>query len=658
LSPAAQALLTLPSNYLDFRVVEDRLFATDTSRVFFIEPTAMAPKQGNLPGVARDGNKINVSVCNASGDIATMSLFGFDPQIMKCVTARRGFYGFAKCFDTRNGLLITHPRLVAGDEIGKIRAVYRKKGDLTDESHKEKIATALQDTVALAEIKACVLSQTGDDADALCSAIGYPYGFHALLCALHFPLSIEQATDANLMAARFSAAVVIGTVKRTGAMTQAHPVIVQDEALERVISLAQSTLALTADQTTTIREITNFLGGVLGRHLVSGDVGTGKTLAFLVPVCASLASEPSLSVAIVAPNLLIARHIFDSARALCEHSESVALLSADTCIGDAESARLVVGTQALFAKKRRYNVVVVDETHRFSVAQRSKLLAPGGKLIESTATCVPRSLALMTVGETSVSRLRICPYTKNIETLVLDGEESRGQIAEHIKKVIADGAQAALIYPLTDDSVRVISSKPSSTKRKGGIKRESEDRVTNRGAFSAFERLKITFGKRVGLIHGGLSDEEKTSLIAQLNDKALDVIVSTTVIEMGITLPSLRLMLVVNPDRLGLATLHQLRGRLARHGGNGLFVLHHEHKSSDNASKRANMLLSSSDGFELAEGDMLHRGVGDIAGEGQQAGKTSLIFVGADVSVDMLLNVANQLKNGVEHPATNNNYDG
>jgi ATP-dependent DNA helicase RecG len=215
-------------------------------------------------------------------------------------------------------------------------------------------------------------------------------------------------------------------------------------------------------------------------------------------------------------------------------------------------------------------------------------------------------MALIQFGGTAVSILRESPVKKKIVTRIVHRKDG-ARLFDFVHHQIRQGGQAAIIYPMAED--------------RGDGERNSVE--------AAYVRFRAKWGDRVGMVHGGLTDSDKTEVIAKMKAGAIDVLVSSTVIEVGVTLPSLRVVVVVNPDRFGLSPLHQLRGRLARKGGEGYFFLYLPEEPDAAAKDRLRQLVECNDGFALAERDADLRGFGDVDSDGgAQTGSSRLLFWG------------------------------
>jgi ATP-dependent DNA helicase RecG len=343
-------------------------------------------------------------------------------------------------------------------------------------------------------------------------------------------------------------------------------------------------------------------------RLVEGDVGSGKTV--VAAMAALMAIAEGYQVALMAPTELLARQHAETVFSLLEPlgmHDKVALLvggmnakqksQAYEHIAQGE-AQFIIGTHAIIQEKvdmHKLGLVVIDEQHRFGVEQRKKLMAKAGHmphLLSLTATPIPRSLALTLYGELDISILDVKPAGRKPVTTEICSPNSRAQLNAKIEKELEAGRQMFVVCPLITESA--VSSANSVEK--------------------IFEQLsKHDFKhRRVGLLHGKMKPSEKQEIMQQFATHTLDILVSTTVIEVGVDVPNASIMLIEAADRFGLAQIHQLRGRVGRGGHPGYCYL----MMSDSSAppQRLKALERSNDGFKLAELDLELRGPGAIYG--------------------------------------------
>jgi ATP-dependent DNA helicase RecG len=347
-------------------------------------------------------------------------------------------------------------------------------------------------------------------------------------------------------------------------------------------------------------------------RLLQGDVGAGKTIVALL--AALVAMENGLQVAFMAPTEILAeQHFLNISNLLRSSRFRVALLTGRTGaaarreqLAEVESGavHLVVGTHALVqgdVQFARLGLVVIDEQHRFGVLQRSTLreksLHPD--VLVMTATPIPRTLALTVYGDLDVSVIRDLPPGRLPVKTIAKPESRRGEVEAFLKEQLAAGRQAYVVYPLVEESSK-IDLKAAT---------EMADHLAQ----------AIVPEYRVGLLHGRLKPAAKDHVMQAFVAGEIQVLVSTTVIEVGVDVPNASVMIVEHAERFGLSQLHQLRGRVGRDRRQSYCVLVYQPPLSDEARGRLKVMTETTNGFEIAERDLQLRGPGDFFGT-RQAG--------------------------------------
>ena len=364
---------------------------------------------------------------------------------------------------------------------------------------------------------------------------------------------------------------------------------------------------LTKNQTNIIKEINNDLESEYKMfRLLQGDVGSGKTIVSLI--AAANVIKSNWQVALMAPTEILAKQHYKLACKMFKSTNvNIAFLSGGT---EAKEKKIIqkkllnkeinflIGTHALFQKNVQFKnlgLVIIDEQHKFGVRQRIELSKKGGRncdILLMSATPIPRTLIMAFYGDMDVSRLIEKPmYRKDIVTLSKP-EEKIDEILIFIKKQIKNGNQVFWVCPLIEESKKLDYS----------------------AAVKKYNYLMKNFTNRVGLIHGGLEKEEKNRILNNFLNKSFDILVSTTVIEVGIDFPNANIIIIENSNKFGLSQLHQLRGRVGRGKEQGTCILLYKKNLSENAKKRIKILKSSNDGFFIADEDMKLRGFGDVLG--------------------------------------------
>jgi ATP-dependent DNA helicase RecG len=367
---------------------------------------------------------------------------------------------------------------------------------------------------------------------------------------------------------------------------------------------------LTTDQRRAVREIADDMTAPLRMHrLLMGDVGTGKTVVALFAML--LAAENDYQAAIMAPTELLAeQHHATLTRLLAPLEIKPDLLSGKLAAGEKAAARrrlssgasrIVVGTHALIQEAvtfQRLGLAVIDEQHRFGVEQRAALVEKGDApdVLLLSATPIPRSLALTLYGDLDVTELRERPVGRAPVKTALRTEAARAKIYEFLRREAADGHQAYVVYPVIEES----------------------ERADLKAATTMAERLQKALPEvRVGLVHGRTPVEPRERTMRAFRDNEVQLLVATTVIEVGIDVPNATVMLIEHAERFGLAQLHQLRGRVGRGTAPSHCILLSD---AAGAVARLTAFTETSDGFAIAELDLKERGMGELAGARQSGG--------------------------------------
>ena len=355
-------------------------------------------------------------------------------------------------------------------------------------------------------------------------------------------------------------------------------------------------------------------------RLIEGDVGTGKTVVAAMASLMVLANN--MQVAFIAPTELLAKQHYQTFKSVLAHThyeKDIVLLVGSTKKTEKQAiktaiknhaVRLIIGTHALLEEDIDWHslgLIIIDEQHRFGVKQRQKLHTKAAAMphvLCMTATPIPRSLALTVYGELDISIISQTPLQKPPVTTQIISPNSVAQMYTSVASRLAEGRQAYVVCPLVSHSTLLNAPNAEQTYEQ--------------------VRTKHLANYRIGLLHGKLSASEKDNVMQRFKNHELDVLVTTTVIEVGVDVPNATDMVILGADRFGLAQLHQLRGRIGRgeHAGSCYLVL----TDSQKPSKRMQAITSTTNGFELAEYDLDIRGAGALYGT-QQHGALDLRHV-------------------------------
>ena len=499
----------------------------------------------------------------------------------------------------------------------KVLPIYQLTGQLTQNFFRKTIAQ--------------ILDRYGDQLED--ELPGYVIDAHNLIRKkhairrIHFPSTVDQGADARRSLAFEELYHLQLAIKRRALKAKAggrEKRTLTGEWTERIID--RLPYKLTEDQRKVLREIHDDLErDTPMTRLLQGDVGCGKTIVALLS--AVLLIERGYQVAIMAPTELLGRQHADSAAQVLEPAGiSVGLLSGAVgsearkhllrAIADG-AVQLVVGTHALFSADVHYNrlgMVIVDEQHRFGVLQRIALLqkASGGSstpayqnpdLLLMTATPIPRSLALTVFGDLDISTIRgLPPGRKPISThLAKMGNEAK--VYDWVRREVKKGHQAYFVYPLIEQS----------------------DKLDLKDAESMVNHLKkgIFPDFTLSLIHSRLPEEEKREAMSRFQKGEIQILVATSVVEVGVNVPNATCMVVEHAERFGLSALHQLRGRVGRAEYESYAFLVYSDELGEEAKDRLMAMKNNNDGFAIAEKDLSIRGPGELTGV-QQSGRFRL----------------------------------
>ena len=364
--------------------------------------------------------------------------------------------------------------------------------------------------------------------------------------------------------------------------------------------------SLTKDQEKTLEEINNDLcSSTKMFRLLQGDVGCGKTIVSLLAAYNTVNS--GFQVAIMAPTEILARQHYLFAKKIFSDKLSIELISGKSNYKDKKDilkklinhkVDIIFGTHAIFQKKVNFNklgLIIIDEQHKFGVNQRKKLSDKGGincDVLLMTATPIPRTLTMTMYGDMDLSIIREKPTSRKPIKTYSKLENKIDDVIKFIRKEMKLGNQIFWVCPLIEESKKIDHS----------------------SAVKKFEFLKKIFPNQVSLLHGKTNIEDKEQTLNRFLNKEFKILVSTTIIEVGIDFPNANVIIIENANKFGLSQLHQLRGRVGRGNKNSSCILMFKSNLSENAKKRINILKESNDGFVISEEDMKIRGFGDILG--------------------------------------------
>ncbi len=369
-------------------------------------------------------------------------------------------------------------------------------------------------------------------------------------------------------------------------------------------------------------------------RLLQGDVGSGKTIVALISSLNVIYS--GFQVCLMAPTEILANQHFNLAKKLFNKNINIKLLTSKTeriekkgILNDLinNNINMLVGTHSLFQEKIKYKnlgLIIIDEQHKFGVKQRKKLSDKGGKncdVLVMSATPIPRTMVMTIFGDMDTSIIKNKPKNRKEIKTYSKIETKINEVVAIVAKQIEKGNQVFWVCPLIEESKKI--DHQSSVKR--------------------YENLKKTFKNKIGLLHGSLNKEEKNKILLDFLNKKIDILVSTSVIEVGIDFPNANIIIIENANKFGLSQLHQLRGRVGRGDKESCCILLFKKNLSENAKKRINILKNSNDGFKISEEDMKLRGYGDLLGF-KQSGLQSFRLADPVLNEDLFLLAEKEIK--------------
>ena len=392
---------------------------------------------------------------------------------------------------------------------------------------------------------------------------------------------------------------------------------------------------LTNDQKIAVEEINNDLKSNQKMfRLLQGDVGSGKTIVSLIASLNVISS--GFQVCLMAPTEILAKQHYNLANRLYDKNINIKILTSKTEYRERKEIlknlnnndiNFLIGTHSLFQEKIKYNnlgLIIIDEQHKFGVKQRKKLSDKGGKncdVLVMSATPIPRTMMMTAFGDMDTSIIKNKPMNRKEIKTYSKPESKIDEIIEFVKKQISQKNQVFWVCPLIEESKKL--DQQSSIKR--------------------YDNLKNIFKNKVGILHGSLNKDEKNNILLKFLNRKIDILVSTTVIEVGIDFPNANTIIVENANKFGLSQLHQLRGRVGRGNKESSCILIFKSNLSENAKRRINILKSTSDGFKISEEDMKIRGYGDLLGF-KQSGLQTFRLADPILNEDLFLLAEKEVK--------------
>ena len=576
----------------------------------------------SYPILKRVGNK-NILVCEVMDGSGKIELNWFNMPFIKSKLSK-GVHSIFRGRVVKKGrfIQIVQPEILTEAEYRRktevLQPIYRLTKGITSNLLRKSIAE--------------VLNEVTSGIDYLPREIKTEHSLIALKDALreiHFPKSNSTLLDARrrlVFDEFFLFALSIDILKQGRERERSSFAVEHKSTVVEFISSLN--FSLTNAQKKVWEEIENDLtAGVRMNRLVQGDVGSGKTMIAML-ACLLMAKNGYQS-SVMVPTEVLARQHFESFSTMLEKYGVRIVLLTGSIKGrqrketlakiESHEADVIIGTHALIQEKVTYDklaLVITDEQHRFGVKQREKLADKGSEphILVMSATPIPRTLAVILYGDLDISIVNELPAKRlPIKNCVVD-EDYRMTAYQFILGEVSKGHQAYIICPMVEKS-------------------EESDELSD--VVSYTEELTSLLGDRARIryLHGKMKNDEKNSIMEEFSNGRIDILVSTTVVEVGINVPNATVMMIENADLFGLASLHQLRGRIGR-GSAQSYCIFMSGNTSKEAMERLNILNLSNDGFKIAEEDMKLRGPGDVFGirqSGEMAFNLGDIIGDADI---------------------------
>ncbi|MGN0797298.1 MAG: ATP-dependent DNA helicase RecG [Christensenellales bacterium] len=578
---------------------------TRSTPIYALEAGSYALVEGNIVSISklfRKSRNFNVFSAVVEDDSSRLKLTWFNASYLRenLVEGQR-YRVWGKVIDDKGKLYMSNPSFESCDKsrLTGVVAVYPLKGKIGPKTYEGMLKQALE---------YC-------DTSSLLDGLLYP-DYAKALHDLHFPSTMQEVYIAShrMQKERLTLDMTAYYLTRDCAVrSKETPYTASFSVLEGYIQ--RLPYVLSNSQLRSLKEIVSDLQGKdkTNRMLV-GDVGSGKTVVALLSMVYVVKS--GFQCAMMAPTEILARQHYDTAKELIDDVDiRIELLTSSTSssekrriLADCADGKVdiligthaVIGDKVIFAKLR---YVVIDELHKFGVRQKSKLetKAMGVDTLVMSATPIPRTLAISLLGDVKISMLESRKSEEERVHTYIIGNEKLPKLYGFIRQIVDKGQQCYIVCPAIEDC----------------------DGLTVFGAKTLYEQVKdgALAGLRVALLHGKLSQEEKSDIMEEFILGNIDVLIATTIVEVGVDSPRASCMVVLNSDRFGLAGLHQLRGRVGRRAGMQSYCF--LHTANPNEQERLAVIRDNYDGLAIAEKDAEIRGYGDFFGF-NQSGTTAV----------------------------------
>ena len=586
-------LWKLPKSYTD-RSLSSKI---KDLRIGEVQTITIIPKKYSFPRVRNLPNRVLCS--DETGEIDCIFFNSFEGYVRKILPIGKEITVSGKIGYFRNKYQLTNPKYLSEDSslIKQKHNTYSLTDGITEKTYNKIINQIIENLPLLNEWHSKNILQKFDNIswnDAI-KDLHKPENVGSYQKNFYQRLAFDEIFSTFLVNSE-----IRKKIKKIKKINKILDVKKQNEIINKL------KFSLTNDQLKTLKEINNDLcSSTKMFRLLQGDVGSGKTIVSLLSALNTVNS--GFQVALMAPTEILARQHYTLAKEIFPKNINIKLISGKS---DYKSKKIILnelskhkidiifGTHAIFQKKvnfKKLGLIIIDEQHKFGVNQRKRLSDKGGNncdVLLMTATPIPRTLTMTMYGDMDLSIIREKPKSRKPIKTYSKLESKIDDVLKFIKKEIKLGHQIFWVCPLIEESKKIDHS----------------------SAVKKFEYLDKLFPNQVSLLHGKTDIEEKEIILNRFLKNEFKILVSTTIIEVGIDFPNANVIIIENANKFGLSQLHQLRGRVGRGNKESTCILMFKSNLSENAKKRIIILKGTNDGFIISEEDMKIRGFGDILG--------------------------------------------
>ena len=615
-------LWRLPKSYTDRSLVNkiSDLLIGNTQTIRIIPIKYQFPRIRNLP------NKVNC--VDETGKIDCIFFNSYEGYVRKILPLNKEISISGKISSYKGRYQITNPTYVSQDSslIEKVDNKYSLTEGITEKNYNKIISQILKNLPTLIEWHDKEILKNFDNES-----------WNDSIVKLHDPINIKNHKAGFYKRLAYdeilASFLVNSEIRKKVKKIKKIPKKFTENEKNKIMN--KLNFDLTNDQTTSLEDINKDLKSKSKMfRLLQGDVGSGKTIVSLISALNTINS--GFQVALMAPTEILARQHYVLAKKIFPKNISIKLLSSKSENMDKKmiieelktgKIQMVFGTHAIFQKKIIFSnlgYIIIDEQHKFGVRQRKLLSDKGGNncdVLLMSATPIPRTLTMSIYGDMDVSIIREKPNNRKEVKTYSKLESKIDDVIKFVKKEINEGNQVFWVCPLIEESKK----------------------LDHQSSVNKYKFLNKLFPNNVALLHGKIETEQKEKILDKFLKKEYSILVSTTIIEVGIDFPNANVIIIENANKFGLSQLHQLRGRVGRGEKQASCILMFKSNLSVNAKKRINILKNSNDGFEISEEDMKLRGFGDLLGF-KQSGVKNFRLADPIQNEDLFLMAEKQIK--------------